>query len=99
MALSETSETDSSFVDVDDDDETSEAKRRRDLESRLKQRHYKKDSRHAIHKTSDEKLENWDKKITTVIYKCHKKHLSLESLQPRLLFMWKARSLKGASPR
>jgi hypothetical protein len=51
MALSETSETDSSFVDVDvDDDETSEAKRRRDLESRLKQRHYKKDSRHAIHK-------------------------------------------------
>jgi hypothetical protein len=58
MALSETSETDSSFVDVDDDDETSEAKRRRDLESRLKQRHYKKDSRHVIHKTSDEKLKN-----------------------------------------
>jgi len=58
MAFSETSETESSFVDVDDDDETSEAKRRRDLESRLKQRHYKKDSRHAIHKSSDEKLKN-----------------------------------------
>ena len=50
MALTETSEADVQFVDidVDDDDETSEVKRRRELESRLKQRHYKKDSRFLL---------------------------------------------------
>ena len=48
MALIETPETDVASVVVDDEDETSEAKRRRDLESRLKQRHYKKDSRFLL---------------------------------------------------
>lgn len=50
MSLSETSETDNSsfVVEMEEEDETSDAKRRSDLESRLKQRHYKKDSRFLL---------------------------------------------------
>ena len=41
-------ETDISLDDIEEDDETSDAKHRRESESRLKRRHYKKDSRFLL---------------------------------------------------